>query len=279
MPTGVKVRSVLWVAVLAMLPSFAARAAIADADLCADAIRKVEAEASLPAGLLTAVAVSESGRYDTERRGTAPWPWTVNSQGDGRYFATAAEAMAHVDALRRSGRRNIDVGCMQINLMHHPDAFASLEEAFEPTRNVAYGARFLGQLREETQSWTRAVERYHTADLDRGRAYREKVYERWQAARLDQGPAPEPERAVPVETVGLTRDAPPAVLRMVPDRRRLLPLSSRGFVSLAKGPSGVAILRPSPPSQLKPLVRLPVRPVTGLVRLLPLRRNVAVLAP
>ena len=50
---------------------------------------------------------------------------------------------------------------MQINLMHHPDAFASLEEAFEPTRNVAYGARFLGQLRDETQSWTRAVERYH----------------------------------------------------------------------------------------------------------------------
>lgn len=272
-------RSILWVAVLAMLPPLAAQAAIGDAGLCADAIREVEAGASLPAGLLTAVAVSESGKYDADRRRAAPWPWTVNSQGDGRYFATAAEAIAHVDALRRSGRRNIDVGCMQINLMHHPDAFASLEEAFEPTRNVAYGARFLGQLRDETRSWTRAVERYHTADIDRGRAYREKVYERWQAVRPDPGQGLEPEPTARVESASLAAATPPAVLRTVPDRRRLVPLRSRGFISLTKAPSGVAILRPSPPSQLKPIIRLPARATTGLVRLMPLRRNVAALPP
>ena len=83
-------------------------------------------------------------------------------------FASKAEAIAHVERLKAAGERNIDVGCMQINLMHHPDAFASLDEAFEPTRNVAYGARFLGALEQETSSWERAVERYHTADPGRG---------------------------------------------------------------------------------------------------------------
>ena len=272
-------RSILWVVVLAMLPSLAARAGIGDAGLCADAIRAIEMKASLPPGLLGAVAVSESGKYDMERRRAAPWPWTVNSQGDGRYFSTAAEAIAHVEALRRSGRRNIDVGCMQINLMHHPDAFASLEEAFEPSHNVAYGARFLGQLRDETQSWTRAVERYHTGDIDRGRSYREKVYERWQAARPDPGQEPEPTLTTPVERASPTTNAPPVVLRTVPDRRRLVPLRGRGFISLAKAQSGVAILRPSPPGQLKPIVRPPARAEAGRVRLMPLRRNVAAFPP
>ena len=165
-----------------------AQARTSDAQLCAAAIERAEADGALPVGLLTAVAVSESGRYDRAQRGAAPWPWTVNNAGDGRYFASKAEAVSHVERLRAQGERNIDVGCMQINLMHHPNAFASLEEAFEPTRNVGYGAGFLGRLRDETRSWTRAVERYHTADPERGRAYREKVYERWQEARAGEPP-------------------------------------------------------------------------------------------
>jgi hypothetical protein len=32
---------------------------------------------------------------------------------------------------------------MQINLKHHPGAFASLEEAFDPQKNIAYAAQFL----------------------------------------------------------------------------------------------------------------------------------------
>jgi hypothetical protein len=111
----------------------------ADGELCAQAIAHNEAAGVLPAGLLTAVAVSESGRYDRDRRRVAPWPWTVNNAGDGRYFPTKDEAIHHVERLRAAGERNIDVGCMQVNLMHHPDAFASLEEAFEPSRNSPMG--------------------------------------------------------------------------------------------------------------------------------------------
>ena len=236
-------------------------ARVSDARLCAAAIQRAEADASLPAGLLSAVAVSESGKYDRAQRGAAPWPWTVNNAGDGRYFATKAEAMAHVDRLRASGQRNIDVGCMQINLMHHPEAFASLEDAFEPARNVAYGADFLGRLRDETSSWTRAVERYHTADPERGRAYREKVYERWQEAQAGEPPAVEHPRGTRMAAASAPMPQPIAApsLRIFPERRRLQPLSGRGFVSFVGEQRRVAVLRPSATSQLRPIVRLPPR--------------------
>ena len=68
-------------------------------------------------------------------------------------------------------------------------------------------------------------------------------------------------------------------LRVYPERRRLQPLSGRGFVSFSDTPSRVAILRPSAPSRLKPIVRPPPRVTGGLVRLVPLRRTLAAFGP
>ena len=265
-------------ALLSGIPAALASARAGDADLCAAAIARSEAKGTLPAGLLTAVAVNESGRYDQGRRGVAPWPWTVNNAGDGRYFASKEEAIAHVRQLQAAGERNIDVGCMQINLMHHPDAFASLEEAFEPGRNVAYGARFLGDLRLETQSWERAVERYHTADPERGRAYREKVYARWAG---NDGPGPVAAAAPRLRLLAGSLDAEPAAApeRQPATRRGLLPLPGRGLISLTGGGQRVDILRPSADRQLKPIVRPPRRTAVGLVRLLGNRQTLAALGP
>ncbi len=175
-----------------------AAAAAGDAGLCAAAIRREEVASGIPRGLLGAVALTESGRRDPEGGPSGPWPWTVNNGGEGRYFASKAEALAWVRQLRAEGRRNIDVGCMQVNLMHHPDAFGDLGEALDPVANVGYGARFLEALRDETNSWDRAVERYHNAEPERGGAYRERVYAHWGGARgaasgrLVAGPAARP---------------------------------------------------------------------------------------
>ena len=54
--------------------------------------------------------------------------------------------MAAVRAMQANGVRSIDVGCGQINLMYHPDAFPNLELAFDPQANAAYAARFLKAL-------------------------------------------------------------------------------------------------------------------------------------
>ena len=241
------------------------------------AIERGEASGTLPVGLLTAVATSESGRYDPSRRVVAPWPWTVNNAGDGRYFPSKTEAIAHVLRLKAAGERNIDVGCMQINLMHHPDAFASLEEAFEPTRNVAYGARFLGALQQETSSWERAVERYRTADPGRGRAYRQKVYQRWAGAAPDAAPGLDEAAEPRLLLASLTPERPAG--GQVGERRKLKPLSGRGFISLGTTSRRAAVLRPSTDRQLKPIVRPPRRSSVGLVRLASSRRAVLAMAP
>lgn len=111
---------------------------------------------------MAAIALVESGRPDAA--GTArPWPWTINAEGKGMFFASKAEAIATVRLLQANGMRSIDVGCMQVNLMHHPDAFASLDEAFDPRRNALYAARFLGQLFQQSKNWLAAAGLYHSA--------------------------------------------------------------------------------------------------------------------
>jgi hypothetical protein len=146
------------------------------ASLCEAATRKAEFSEKLPRGLLEAISLKETGRWDGAAKRSYPWPWTVTSGGDGVHFATRAEALARVRALMEKGIKNIDVDCMQINMRYHPHAFESLEEAFDPTKNTAYAAAHLSQLHEDHRSWYRAVERYHSSDPKRGPAYRKAVY-------------------------------------------------------------------------------------------------------
>src|SRR6202012_2592295 len=77
------------------------------------------------------------------------------------------------------GQRSIDIGCMQINLRYHPNAFRTMEDAFDPATNVAYGAQFFDSLPQLQGSWGKAVERYHPAEAGRRDEYREKVLAFW----------------------------------------------------------------------------------------------------
>jgi hypothetical protein len=147
------------------------------ARLCEEAIRTAEIEHRLPEGLLMAIALKETGRWDKHVRASYAWPWTVTNGGPGKYLPTIASAMRHVHDLQARGESNIDVGCMQVNLHYHGDAFDSLEDAFDPRSNANYAARFLADLRRRHGSWKDAVEHYHSGDEDRGRQYREAVYE------------------------------------------------------------------------------------------------------
>ena len=68
---------------------------------------------------------------------------------------------------------------MQVNLHWHPNAFASLEEAFDPAVNVDYGAAYLLALKEEHGSWTRAVQFYHSSSSDKQQIYFCRVLRRF----------------------------------------------------------------------------------------------------
>ncbi|BCX18225.1 MAG: hypothetical protein KatS3mg117_1907 [Geminicoccaceae bacterium] len=207
----------LLLALLAGGPARAARVPaepLPDALLCLDRIARIERAEGLPAGLLQAVALAESGRYDPDRGTVLPWPWTVNAGGEGIYLPSKAEAIRHVERLRAQGRTNIDVGCLQINLGWHANAFPDLDSAFDPETNAAYAAAFLATLREEAGSWELAVERYHSRDPDRGLAYRERVWRHWAALGGELSPRVDPpgRSAAPAvsTTARLARTPPPA---------------------------------------------------------------------
>ncbi|MCH8467972.1 MAG: transglycosylase SLT domain-containing protein, partial [Roseinatronobacter sp.] len=102
-------------------------------------------------------------------------PWTLNKAGKGRYLATQQEALAILDSALASGRRNIDIGCMQINWHWHGAQFATLAQMIDPVENTRYAARYLRDLHQRLGDWELAVMRYHSADGARGRAYMQRV--------------------------------------------------------------------------------------------------------
>jgi hypothetical protein len=143
--------------------------------LCRAAIRQAETGSGLPPYMLAGIARVESGRSDPVTRRVHPWPWTINTEGRDHIFDTKADAVAFARGLQARGMRSFDAGCLQVNLMYHPEAFQSLEEAFDPLANARYAVRFLSELRDRTGSWETASAWYHSANPAEGTPYRGKV--------------------------------------------------------------------------------------------------------
>ncbi len=159
--------------------AYAADTMIEGAKLCTQHLPRFEREYAIPTHLLSAIATTESGRYHEGLRMKLPWPWSINANGKGYWFETKAEAIAAVKRLHAHGIKSIDVGCMQVNLYHHPEAFASLSEAFEPQTNIAYAAGFLHTLHDEAGSWKKAAGDYHSKTPRLGQEYVNLVYNSW----------------------------------------------------------------------------------------------------
>lgn len=168
-------------------PAMAYKSPSKNMDLCRSATRSVEQNKNIPSNLLRAISLTESGRWVEEDKANIAWPWTVASGSAGNFFSTKTEAIKHVRKLQAKGVTNIDVGCMQINLYYHPDAFKSLEEAFDPHHNAQYAGNFLARLFTQTKSWTQAAGRYHSSEPTKGMYYREKVIAFWnQSSKADR---------------------------------------------------------------------------------------------
>lgn len=201
---------------------------------CEAAIAAAQKGPRIPDTLMPAISRVESGRLDPVTRQVRAWPWTINVEGAGFFFDSKEQAIAAVRALQARGVRSIDVGCMQVNLMYHPTAFPTLDEAFEPAANARYAARFLSALHRQTGDWSLAVANYHSANADRGEDYQRRVFGRVVTSMGAKGtPAPSSPYGVwpppgsayaalpPVEfSFGAFAPAPGRVLVQLPPLRR-----------------------------------------------------------
>jgi len=152
---------------------------IEGAKLCTRHLQRYEREYGIPAHLLSAIASTESGRYHSGLKIKLPWPWTINAEGKGYFFDTKEQAIAAAQKLRARGVQSMDVGCMQVNLYHHANAFSSLNQAFEPENNIAYAASFLRNLYQEGGNWKKAAGDYHSKTPALGSEYVGLVYNSW----------------------------------------------------------------------------------------------------
>ena len=146
---------------------------------CHAAARSHERASAIPRNLLTSIALAETGRWNAQKKAMFAWPWTVTSGGAGTYYPTRQDAIDAVQKLQSRGVTNIDVGCMQINLQYHPNAFASLDQAFNPGTNVGYAKNFLLGLHKSTGSWIQAAANYHSANPQLNLNYRTKILRIW----------------------------------------------------------------------------------------------------
>ena len=198
---------------------------------CAQAIAAADANSGLPPGLLGAIARVETGRR-APGGGIQPWPWSYNAAGEGRYASSRAEAVAEVEALRARGVRSIDIGCMQINLLHHPDAFPSVDAGFDPATNVAYAVRFLRGLHARTGDWATATAQYHSATPERGAIYHQRVVAAMTGQGFQPGPAP---GVIPLpgpQMAGLCASGRGAVLLLGAREPNLMPIAGAPSVEL-----------------------------------------------
>ncbi len=139
------------------------------ANLCINAAVSASRATGVPLAVLRAITLTETGRaLDGEMQ---PWPWTVNMEGEGRWFDDRMTAQAY--SLRRfdGGARSFDIGCFQINYRWHGKAFSSIEAMFDPDANALYAALFLKDLYGEFGDWVRAAGAYHSRTPKHARRY------------------------------------------------------------------------------------------------------------
>ncbi len=142
---------------------------------CSRVFSHFERHYRIPADTLHSIALQESGKAHSQHKIKVVWPWTANIDGQGYYFDSKQQAVHFIKQQLMLGKKNIDIGCMQISLKNHPSAFVSIEHAFDPTHNVAYAAKFLRSKYDKLQSWAKAVAHYHSATPELGDQYKKSV--------------------------------------------------------------------------------------------------------
>ncbi|OAI26274.1 transglycosylase SLT domain-containing protein [Methylomonas koyamae] len=94
--------------------------------------------------ILYAVALTESRKNGAQNR-VIPWPWAINNAGNAFIPGSQQEAEALLNQMLEQGKRNIDVGIMQVNLRWHGYRVAKAEQLLIPSTNLEIGASVLSE--------------------------------------------------------------------------------------------------------------------------------------
>jgi hypothetical protein len=170
---AVLIHSVLVVSLL--LGSF-----VADASGIPPAYRHIAAEYRVPAEVLYAVALTESGQSALSGGHWRPWPWTLNVNGRGQYFASRYLAWQTLQHSLRQGTTSVDIGLMQVSWRYHRAALVSSWHALDPHHNLRVAAAILQSCYDKHRDWWASAGCYHAPNNSaRAQAYTQRVQRHW----------------------------------------------------------------------------------------------------
>lgn len=160
-----------------------------EASACDKAAVSASLRTGVPQAVLQAVTRVETGRF---RGGIIePWPWAVNVNGKSYWFDSHGSAASFATRQLRSGVRNFDVGCFQLNYRWHGEAFLSIEEMFDPESNAQYAGEFLSELYQEFKDWEVSAGAYHSRTKKFADRYRSRFREIHASLKVVSGPLPQ----------------------------------------------------------------------------------------
>lgn len=135
---------------------------------CKSILSRAEKVYGLPDGLLHAIAHVESRCH----------PYAVNVGRRSHYFSSLSEAARFV-MREGSRRRNINVGCMQLNFSSHRHSFADTYEMVHPELNIIHAAKMIIRFYNKYGSWEHAVRAYNCGKPYGAEKYWRKVQRAW----------------------------------------------------------------------------------------------------
>lgn len=126
--------------------------------------------------VLYAVALVESATGIHTHQVT-PWPWALNTSGKSIIPKSQQEASVYLHKSLAEGRRQIDVGLMQINVHWHGHRVEKAEQLLNPVTNIQIGAALLAEaIQSAPNDLVLGIGHYHSWQNTRGAlAYGQKV--------------------------------------------------------------------------------------------------------
>lgn len=143
------------------------------------AYQVIAAYTGVPAKVLYAVSLQESGRSIDGR--LRPWPWALNIKGRSHYFDTHDAACVRLTkTLKNTSAKRVDVGIAQINVGYHGKRVGKPCDLLNPYVNLLVAATILTEQHKPKQDWLVTMGKYHSpANGEAAARYRTKVQKHW----------------------------------------------------------------------------------------------------
>jgi hypothetical protein len=132
--------------------------------------------AQVPAEVMYAIGLQESGTTLGGQRGFAPWAWVLNVNNEGRFFRTRAEASEALAAEVERGNRRVAVGMLQIHLRWNGHRVQDPLTLLDPSVNLRVAADVLAECGQRFPDTFGKLACYYSGDVDQeGRWYARQV--------------------------------------------------------------------------------------------------------